>query len=179
MEAYLSLGPATSKPQLFGIKTKVTSLPAGLATEIVISGLQPSTEYAYRLFYRSIGAANFTQRAERRFATQRSPGSTFVFTVQGDSHPERPQSSNPDLYARTLQAAAADRPDLHICIGDDFSVEKLATVPVASVTPAVLAGPYLLQRPFLGLIGQNATVFLMNGNVGGGGQGKGGEGANL
>ena len=52
-----------------------------------------------------------------------------------------------------------DRPDFHICIGDDFSVARVRTI-----TPTSLAQPYLLQRPFLGLVGQTAPIFLMNGN---------------
>ncbi|NBR41518.1 MAG: hypothetical protein EBU04_01275 [Verrucomicrobia bacterium] len=136
-EAFLEIGTAKGK---YVKKTAVTLLAAGKATEIVIDGLAPNTEYFYRLNHRKPGAGSFTQRTEARFATQRTPGSSFVFTIQGDSHPERPQSSHPDLYARTLVTAAADKPDFHICIGDD------------------------LQRPFLGLVGSVGQVFLMNGN---------------
>jgi len=156
MEGFFEIGAVPGK---YSRKTAVTAFRAGEPTEVVFDGLKPNTEYFYRLSYRKIGAGAFTQRAECRFATQRAPGSTFVFTIQGDSHPERPQSSHPDLYARTLQTAAMDRPDFHICIGDDFSVARVRTI-----TPAALAEPYRLQRPFLGLVGQTAPVFLMNGN---------------
>lgn len=155
-EAFLEIGTAKGK---YVKKTAVTMLAAGKATEIVIDGLAPNTEYFYRLNYRKPGAGSFMQRAEARFATQRTPGSSFVFTIQGDSHPERPQSSHPDLYARTLVTAAADKPDFHICIGDDFSVERVRTI-----NDANCAIPYLLQRPFLGLVGSVGQVFLMNGN---------------
>jgi hypothetical protein len=156
MEAFLEIGTAKGK---YIRKTSVTALPAGKATEVVIDGLTPNTEYFYRLSYRQPGAGSFTQRAEARFATQRAPGSSFVFTIQGDSHPERPQSSHPDLYARTLATAAADKPDFHICIGDDFSIERVRTINEANCQT-----PYLLQRPFLGLVGSVGQVFLMNGN---------------
>ena len=156
MEGFFEIGAAPGK---YSRKTAVTAFRSGDPAEVVFDGLKPNTEYFYRLSYRKTGASAFTQRAECRFATQRAPGSTFVFTIQGDSHPERPQSSHPDLYARTLQTAAMDRPDFHICIGDDFSVARVRTI-----TPTSLAQPYLLQRPFLGLVGQTAPVFLMNGN---------------
>jgi hypothetical protein len=156
MEGFFEIGTI---PGRYSRKTAVTKFPAGEPVEIIFDGLKPDTQHFYRLSYRKPGATAFTQRAECRFATQRACGSSFVFTVQGDSHPERPQSSHPDLYARTLVTAAADHPDFHICIGDDFSVEKVRTL-----TPTSLAGPYLLQRPFLGLVGQTAPVFLMNGN---------------
>lgn len=158
MEAVIELGTTPGK---YARKIGPLTLPKGEPVEVVVDKLTGNTEYFYRLqsrFLKASGGA-FTARPECRFATQRSPGSSFVFTIQGDSHPERPQSSHPDLYARTLQAAAAERPDFHICIGDDFSVDKVRTV-----SPAALAQPYLLQRPFLGLIGQQAGVFLMNGN---------------
>jgi hypothetical protein len=156
MEGFFEIG---TTPGRYSRKTALTKFPAGEPVEIIFDGLKSDTQHFYRLSYRKPGAVAFTQRAECRFATQRARGSSFVFTVQGDSHPERPQSSHPDLYARTLFTAAADRPDFHICIGDDFSVEKVRTL-----TPTSLAAPYLLQRPFLGLVGQTAPVFLMNGN---------------
>ncbi|MEI6248206.1 MAG: metallophosphoesterase [Verrucomicrobiota bacterium] len=158
MEAVIELGTTPGK---YARKIGPLTLPKGEPVEVVVDKLTANTEYFYRLqsrFLKASGGA-FTARPECRFATQRAPGSSFVFTIQGDSHPERPQSSHPDLYARTLQAASAERPDFHICIGDDFSVDKVRTV-----SPAALAQPYLLQRPFLGLIGQQASVFLMNGN---------------
>ncbi len=155
-EGFLEVGTASGR---YSRKTAVTAFPSGQAVEIPLEGLAPGTEHFYRLSYRKPGAGSFTARAEQRFSTAKPPGKAFVFTIQGDSHPERPQSSHPDLYARTLQTAAADKPDFHICIGDDFSVDK-----VREVKPAALAEPYLLQRPFLGLIGQTAPVFLCNGN---------------
>ncbi|GBL29881.1 hypothetical protein EMGBS10_10310 [Opitutia bacterium] len=156
MEATIELGTAPGK---YTRKLGPLVLPKGEPVEVVIDQLAANTEYFYRLQSRKAGAGAFVARPECRFATQRAPGSSFVFTIQGDSHPERPQSSHPDLYARTLQAASADRPDFHICIGDDFSVDKARTVAREALTE-----PYLLQRPFLGLVGQQAGVFLMNGN---------------
>jgi hypothetical protein len=68
----------------------------------------------------------FQADTERTFRTQRSPGSTFTFDIQGDSHPERVgKEFNADLYIRTLQTAAADRPDFYLTIGDDFSADAL------------------------------------------------------
>ena len=53
-------------------------------------------------------------------------------------------------------AAASCRPDFHICIGDDFSVDTLRAYMVETV-----AGCYTLQRPFLGLVAQSAPLFLL------------------
>ncbi len=155
-EVILEVGIASGK---YTRKIGPLSLVKGEPTEVLIDKLTPNTVYFYRIQSRKGSTGAFIARAECRFATQRSPGASFTFTVQGDSHPERPQSSHPELYARTLQAAASDHPDFHICIGDDFSVDKVRTV-----SPEALAQPYILQRPFLGLVGQFASVFLLNGN---------------
>src|SRR5581483_4113890 len=103
--------------------------------------------------------APFQAGPERRFHTQRAPGRSFSFAVQGDSHPERPQMSHPELYARTLVTAAAAQPDFYLCMGDDFSVATMRTV-----TPETIAERYTLQRPFLGLVAHSAPLFLLNGN---------------
>ncbi|MDR3458768.1 MAG: metallophosphoesterase [Verrucomicrobiae bacterium] len=140
-------------------KTALLTLVAGKPVETIFNQLQPNTEYFYRLNYRKPGEVNFQTRSECRFHTQRALSSTFTFAIQGDSHPERPQMSDPDLYARTLLNAAADRPDFYICMGDDFSV-----APVHEVNFESVAQRYTLQRPFLGLVAQSAPVFLLNGN---------------
>jgi hypothetical protein len=155
-EIYLEYGPA-GQPAV--VKTAASSLTAGQPVEVPLANLQPDTAYTYRLLTRRPGESTFAARPGGRFQTQRPPGSSFVFTIQGDSHPERPQMSHPELYARTLQRAAEAQPDFHICMGDDFSVEKLRSYSAEDLT-----GPYRLQRPFLGLVGRGAPLFLLNGN---------------
>ncbi len=156
MEGLFEYGTASGN---YGRKTSLLTLPAGKTVEMVFDNLQPNAEYFYRLQCRKPGDANFVARPECRFHTQRAAGSTFMFAIQGDSHPERPQMSDPDLYARTLLNAAAGKPDFHICMGDDFSVDTLPTVSADTVTER-----YTLQRPFLGLVAQSAPLFLLNGN---------------
>ncbi|HEU5396178.1 MAG TPA: metallophosphoesterase, partial [Verrucomicrobiae bacterium] len=140
-------------------KTALIHFAANKPVETALTNLLPDTQYFYRLQYRKPGETSFTARPEGRFHTQRSAGSAFTFAIQGDSHPERPQMSDPNLYARTLRSAARDNPDFYICMGDDFSV-----APVRTVDWPGIAERYTLQRPFLGLVGQSAPVFLLNGN---------------
>jgi len=156
MEGYFEYGTEADN---YSSKTKVVVLAAAEPVETSLGDLKPDTEYFYRLQYRKAGEAGFTARAECRFHTQRAAGGTFVFGVQGDSHPERPQMNDPELYARTLQRAAASRPDFYVCMGDDFSVETLRNYNADTV-----AQRYSLQRPFLGLVGQSGGLFLVNGN---------------
>jgi Calcineurin-like phosphoesterase len=156
LEGYFEYG---SVPGHYTSRTGLVKLNTHQPLEAVFANLQPDTPYFYRLQYRKAGETAFQARPECRFHTQRAPGSAFTFAIQGDSHPERPQMSEPNLYARTLLNAAKDKPDFYICMGDDFSV-----APVREVSFAAVAERYALQRPFLGLVGQGAPVFLLNGN---------------
>jgi hypothetical protein len=155
-EAYLEYGPAAGA---YTQRTELLNLAAGQPLEVALANLKADTEYFYRLQYRRPGQGDFTARAECRCHTQRAPGSEFCFGVQGDSHPERPQMNDPALYARTLLTAGAAKPDFYVCLGDDFSVDTLPTLDEPRVTAR-----YTLQRPFLGLVAQNAPLYLVNGN---------------
>jgi hypothetical protein len=156
IEGFFEYGTAAGN---YTRKTGVLTFAAGKPVEMVFDKLQPNTQYFYRLQFRKTGETAFTARTECRFHTQRAAGNTFTFALQGDSHPERPQMSEPNLYARTLLNAAADRPDFYLCMGDDFSV-----APVREVSFESIAERYTVQRPFLGLVAQSAPVFLLNGN---------------
>ena len=125
---------------------------AGEPIETLISGLLANTRYHYRMH---IGD---TAGPEGTFVTQRSAGSTYVFDVQGDSHPERAGKQwDAGLYETALQDIAADSPDFLVMMGDDFSVDTLRQVDQASVDAV-----YLRQREWLTQVG--SPIFLVNGN---------------
>jgi predicted phosphodiesterase len=112
------------------------------------------------LRYRKPGAPDFKTGPEYHFHTARTPGSPFVFEIQGDSHPERsPKQNVPELYEQTLLAVAKDRPDFFICMGDDFSVDTLQ-----EINKTTVEGSYLRQLPYLGLLAHSTPLFLVNGN---------------
>ena len=149
MEVYYEYGKTTGS---YSARTQAQPAAAGVPLETLIDRLQPNTRYYYRLHY---GDAT---GPEQTFVTQRTPGSSYVFDIQGDSHPERAgQQFDAALYTRTLQGAASDQPDFYITIGDDFSVDTLKTVNAETVQAL-----YINQRQWLGLVG--APVFLVNGN---------------
>jgi PKD repeat protein len=155
---YIAYGTASGT---YDAVTPTSSLSAAAPVEIALNNLQGDARYYYRLYYQAAGEG-FSSSSEYTFHTARPAGSTFVFDIQGDSHPERfPLQFNPALYTLTLQAAAADQPDFYMTIGDDFSVD---TLDPATVDDAEVIGRYTLQRPYLGLIGSSAPVFLTNGN---------------
>ena len=132
LEVYFEYGAA---PGAYTGRTPAATLPGDQPAEVTLDGLQPDTRTYYRIRYRLPGASEFAAGEEHSFTTQRAPGSTFTFDIQGDSHPERVNKQfDPDLYERTLRSAAADRPDFYMTIGDDFSVDNLKTVNADTVT---------------------------------------------
>lgn len=141
-------------------KTERFSLAKGTPTQISLTGLKSDAAYRYRLRYKKSDEGDFATGPEYTFQTQRSPGKSFTFFVQGDSHPERnPKMNVPELYERTLVTAAKEKPDFFICMGDDFSVDTLR-----DHTPESVEGVYTKQVPYLGLVGNSSPVFLVNGN---------------
>lgn len=143
----------------FDAQSTQTAVRKGEPVEIALTGLAPDTGYSYRVCVRREGEEKFTPGVESGFHTQRAPGATFTFEVQGDSHPERPHEFSPALYTQMLRSVAADRPDFHLMLGDDFSVDALR-----NVTPQAVESIYLNQRRWLSAVGCCAPIFLVNGN---------------
>jgi hypothetical protein len=142
--------------------TASAALADSVPLELTLTSLQPNTRYYYRLNFSAAAGGASGPSAEYSFMTARPTGSTFSFAIQGDSHPERAKTQfDPDLYSRTLLTAAADKPDFYLTIGDDFSVD---TIDPSVINQALVTERYTIQRPYLGLIGRNAPVFLVNGN---------------
>ncbi len=155
-DIYIEFG---TKPGIYTEKTAIQNIAPTEPIEVLLDHLQPNSRWYYRLRYRNVGQTEFAAIAAQSFHTQRAPGSSFVFELQGDSHPERPQQFDASLYAQTLSLAAADSPDFYITMGDDFSVDTLP-----ELTRKAVAQRYVLQRPYLALVGQRAPIFMVNGN---------------
>ncbi|MCE5228220.1 metallophosphoesterase [bacterium] len=155
-EGMIEFGAASGK---YDRKTNVFLLAAGVPTDVLLDRLPADQHVYYRILTRKPGETAFAAGAEFSFHTQRAPGHEFTFEIQGDSHPERPQMFDGALYAKTLRAAAADKPDFYMTIGDDFSIDTLP-----AVTPAAVNTIYLNQRLYLGLLAQSTPLFLVNGN---------------
>lgn len=155
-DVYLEYGVGSPK----GDKSPVFQVRAGVPNAGKLSGLEPNTSYSYRLRYKEPTQSEFVEGPTYRFQTQRSSGNGFTFFVQGDSHPERvPKMHIPSLYERTLLTAAEQKPDFFICLGDDFSVDTLK-----DRTKPAIEGVYTKQVPYLGLVGNSAPLYLVNGN---------------
>ncbi|MEI8206179.1 MAG: metallophosphoesterase, partial [Kiritimatiellales bacterium] len=159
LQIYLEYGLSSG---VYSNQTAVTNLAANQPLEVELNSLQTNTCYYYRLQYKSAGDPAYLADTEHTFHTQRAPGSTFTFSMHGDTHPERAGSMfNASLYTNTLAHAAADKPDFYMLIGDDFSVDQIAT---NLINQALVTERYTLHRPWLGLVGNSAPLFLVNGN---------------
>ena len=143
-------------------ESPATSIEIDKPIEVRLTQLEAGTRYFYRLRFQASNSQESVASPEYEFQTARQPGQSFVFAIQGDSHPERFKTQfDPDLYRRTLLRAAADKPDFYILMGDDFSVDTLNP---DTVTFAQVRERYTYQRPFLTLIGRTSPLYLVNGN---------------
>jgi hypothetical protein len=159
LEAYFEYGTQSG---VYDDRTATSMIQAELPLEDVIAYLQPNTQYYYRMCYRRSGTDEFAEGQEYAFHTQRLPGSTFTFGVQGDSHPERDKKAfDQELYDLTLRTALSDRLDFYIMMGDDFSVD---TIKPDVINSDLVAERYLLQRHYLGGLSHSTALFLVNGN---------------
>ncbi len=160
LEAYVEFG---DKKGHYTSKTDTLLSSAGSPFEFEFERLQSDTRYYYRLCSRRPGEDGFAVGDEYTFHTQRQPGSTFTFALQGDSHPERlGKMYSPDLYVQTMRNVEKDRPDFYLTMGDDFSLDRLVnreTLQQSSVDRV-----YAYQRSFLGTVGRSSSLFLVNGN---------------
>ncbi|MEI7556442.1 metallophosphoesterase family protein [Candidatus Chlorohelix sp.] len=156
LELYVEYGTESAK---YTVQTKAITGEASTPVETLLENLQPNTRYYYRVKYREPGASSFSEALENSFVTQRTPGSAFTFSIQGDSHPERPQQFDSELYMQTMKNVQAEGTDFYLTIGDDFSVDKLNPPTKEGVEQL-----YSYQRQFLAQIGKSSPVFLVNGN---------------
>jgi len=160
VEAYVEFG---TEPGLYTGRTPTVNMAAGAPMEFTLAPLRSDTRYVYRLRSRAADRSEFDAGPEHTFHTQRAPGSTFVFALQGDSHPERlGKMYHPDLYVRTMRNVTADHPDFYVTLGDDFSIERL--IERNQLSQPAVDRVYAHQRSFLGLVGCSSPLFLVNGN---------------
>jgi hypothetical protein len=160
LEAFFEYGETAGG---YAHRTDTVLLRADAPVEQVLDGLKPNRRYYYRMCYRAPGTDRFFEGRECTFHTRRPPGSTFVFALQGDSHPERyGKMYDPDLYLTTMNNVSKDRPDFYLTLGDDFSLERL--INRNQLSQPNVDQVYAHQRTFLGIVGRSSPLFLVNGN---------------
>lgn len=153
-------------PGVHDRQTSILTLGAGKPVTLWLDGLSRNTNYYYRVHFQAAGAAAAVPGEEYTFHTARPAGSTFVFTVQADSHLD--ENSDPDVYRRTLANVRADAPDFHLDLGDTFMCEKhcepLTAALQAASDQATVDARYVYERSNFGAVTHSAPLFLVNGN---------------
>ncbi|HIE98740.1 MAG TPA: metallophosphoesterase [Fuerstia sp.] len=150
VKAWLSYGDQSGK---LSSKTDSQNLQDGEPFDFVIDSLAKNTRYFYRLDYQTHG--RIEQSDEFTFHTQRNKDSSFVFTVQADSHLD--ENTSGDVYLQTLDNALIDQPDFHFALGDTFMTGKY-------VKPELSEPQYLAQRYYLGHLCHSAALYFALGN---------------
>jgi predicted phosphodiesterase len=151
IELYYEYGTSEGGP--YDASTSTTSATGGQPHEVAITGLDANTRYYYRMQYRTPGGS-WNARDEYSFHTQRTPGSTFKFTVTADSHYQL--NTN---HQTAMQNVKADNPDFHLDLGDTF-------MPDGATSQVSIDNRYLTYRDplYLGAIGPTVPIFLASGN---------------
>ena len=148
---------------VFPIKSAKSDVESGVPANIAMSGLKPNSRIYYRIRSKSGNSNTYQISKVFSFMTQRASNSTFSFTVQGDTHPERAgKMFNAELYGVTLSNIKSQAPDFHILLGDDFSIDPL--IGKGQANQANVEKVYTTHRSWLTAVGSDIPIFLVNGN---------------
>jgi hypothetical protein len=172
LEAYFEYGSVSG---VFDRQTAVVAYAGGSSIEAVLDYLSPDTRYYYRMRFRQPNQPAFEAGPERSFHTQRTPGSSFTFAVQSDSHLHnyRNEPLRCSLYRCALKNMWAEAPDFLIDLGDTFNSESYSQRPWEGDSRWVRDDAldfeeslqrHLAQRPYLDLICHSTPFFFAIGN---------------
>jgi hypothetical protein len=144
-------------------KTTVTKASSDTPSVVEISGLKASTKHYYRIRTKRDSETKFAIGKTNSFSTAKAAGSTFSFSVHGDTHPERAgKMFNAELYSVTMANVLAQQTDFHILLGDDFSIDPL--IDKGQANQSNVEKIYRTHRNWLSIAGASVPIFLVNGN---------------
>jgi phosphodiesterase/alkaline phosphatase D-like protein len=135
------------------IKRCLDTIPFVFALE----GLNPNTQYFYRMRYKETNAADYLSRSSHSFYTQRPKGKPFTFAIEADPHLDT--NSNPDVCALTFKNILSKKPDFLFDLGDTFMTEKLPII-----SPSEIKKRHLLLRTYFDIACHSIPLFLVQGN---------------
>lgn len=160
INAYVEYGTSKSR---YSAKTKSQTVKVDSPAIFDLTELKSNSLIYYRISYTQSGKSSVTNGKQYSFRTARSDGSTFSFTLHGDTHPERKgKMFNEDLYLVTLSNVLAQKPDFHIMMGDDFSIDPL--IGKGQATAINVDKVYFTHRQWLETMANSVPLFLVNGN---------------
>lgn len=123
ISAYIEYGISKTK---YTVKSSTLEISPTAPSVFDLRGLRSSTKIYYRVRFKTADQKVYSSGKQYSFTTAKKPGSTFSFSIHGDTHPERAgKMFNAELYSVTLANIASQQPDFHILMGDDFSIDPL------------------------------------------------------
>jgi len=158
----LTLSVSKAGSGVLSTSKSIYELHKNKTLEVDINGLLPNTLYMYTLSFVQ-GIRNHTCPSHR-FRTQRSKGSSFLFSIIADSHLGTTQHCDPVRYENTLLNVNNANPDFVIFLGDDFRADSVQGTNVNTITNKTVSQLYLNQRPFMSIVAQDAAIYNTNGN---------------
>ncbi len=156
IQVYVEFG--TMAP-VYSRQTVIMNGRKDIPLRFTLGGLAANTRYSYRVRYREPAAPEFASGAEHTFMTQRSPGSTFRFTIEADPHPYDKKGSH-TLWQIALANQLADSGDFLLDLGDTFGDDHNPF----TITSAELCQLHLDCLPYFGLVCHSSPLFLCLGN---------------
>lgn len=160
ISAYIEYGISKTK---YTVKSSTLEISPTAPSVFDLRGLRSSTKIYYRVRFKTADQKVYSSGKQYSFTTAKKPGSTFSFSIHGDTHPERAgKMFNAELYSVTLANIASQQPDFHILMGDDFSIDPL--ISKGQATKENVEKIYNTHRTWLSATGASVPIFLVNGN---------------
>ena len=156
MSVFYEYGTA---PGVYSTQTAAAQTVADVPVKTIISNLLPATRYYYRLNYKLNGTTQWINCAEYTFITQRARGSSFCFTIRGDSHLYDKKGNGP-LMKITMENINADRPDFDFEMGDTFGDDRNPS----AISQQDMMRLHLNYLKYLGVTGHSAPFYFCIGN---------------
>jgi hypothetical protein len=160
VKAFIEYGYLKSR---YSSKSSIVQIDATTPYVFEIAGLKSNSKVYYRIQYMNSASSTFSMSKQYSFMTPRNKNTTFAFSVQGDTHPERAgKMFNADLYSVTMANILSQQTDFHILLGDDFSIDPL--IDKGQANQANVEKIYSTHRNWLSIAGNSVPIFLVNGN---------------
>ena len=160
VKAYIEYGYLKTR---YSSKSAVVQIEPLTPYVFEISGLKSNTKVYYRIQSMNSTGSTFVSSKQYSFTTPRNKNTSFSFSVQGDTHPERAgKMFNADLYSVMMSNVLSQQPDFHILLGDDFSIDPL--IDKGQANQANVEKIYSTHRNWLSIAGNSVPIFLVNGN---------------
>lgn len=153
LEGYYVYGQSPGK---MTSKTEMISFEKGKPVMTDLNGLMSGSRYYYCFFYKGKGEASFNRSVNYFFQTARKAGSSFVFTIQADSHLDG--NTSVKNYEQTLVNMSSDSADFLVDLGDTWMTDKFRDK-FRDALPQ-----YIAQRYYFSRVCHSSSLFLTLGN---------------